>query len=482
MSGTTSSAKSVSIVVPAELQEAIEAFVESYQRLPRNLSCPEQLHQAEQGLAGAADRLCSCCVQVVIQQSVASQEPGRYRLSRMVPESLRLASLPTGFKNQGRRTVTVRLCRGGAVAIRVTYYSRRRDRPNDRGGCYPALQRLGIFDRCSPSLASQAALTVALAGSLEEARQMLQLQGAYLGSKTLTALVYRLACRARENLRRDSYRLPGGTTASGLRLVVALDGGRLRLRQAKRGRRRRSGRHGYTTPWREPKLLYIYALDESGKKLDPFAPIIDGPLVLLSESEELFVRLSGYLAGLQAQTAKEIVFIGDGAPWVSNRVPKLVKGLKLAQERVRVVVDFYHAVEHLKAAAEEQRLWTEAQREAWVKRQRSRLYRGWVAKVVEEMEPLEGKKGKDGLTEKEYFANRKGQMQYASFRKAAVPIGSGAVESAMRRVVNLRLKGAGTFWLKHNAEHVLLLRCYAKAGRWTHLRQLALRSTLLIQT
>ena len=49
----------------------------------------------------------------------------------------------------------------------------------------------------------------------------------------------------------------------------------------------------------------------------------------------------------------------------------------------------------------------------------------------------------------------------------------------MRRIVNLRLKGAGMFWLQANAEHVLLLRCYAKAGRWLHLLPLALRSTLL---
>src|SRR6185437_1089979 len=31
-------------------------------------------------------------------------------------------------------------------------------------------------------------------------------------------------------------------------------------------------------------------------------------------------------------------------------------------------------------------------------------------------------------------------------------------------IVNLRLKGAGMFWLQANAEHVLLLRCYAKLG------------------
>ena len=47
-----------------------------------------------------------------------------------------------------------------------------------------------------------------------------------------------------------------------------------------------------------------------------------------------------------------------------------------------------------------------------------------------------------------------------------VPLGSGAMESAIRRVVNLRLKGAAIFWRGENAERMLHLRCYLKAGRW----------------
>jgi hypothetical protein len=57
-----------------------------------------------------------------------------------------------------------------------------------------------------------------------------------------------------------------------------------------------------------------------------------------------------------------------------------------------------------------------------------------------------------------------------------LPIGSGAIESAIRRVVNLRLKGASIYWQKKSAEAVLLLRSYYKAGRWNHLERQALTS------
>jgi hypothetical protein len=50
-----------------------------------------------------------------------------------------------------------------------------------------------------------------------------------------------------------------------------------------------------------------------------------------------------------------------------------------------------------------------------------------------------------------------------------LPCGSGAVESTIRRVVNQRLKAPGTFWLEQNAEGMLLLRSYLKAGRFDDL-------------
>jgi len=47
-----------------------------------------------------------------------------------------------------------------------------------------------------------------------------------------------------------------------------------------------------------------------------------------------------------------------------------------------------------------------------------------------------------------------------------LPIGSGSVESAIRRVVNLRIKGAGIFWRFENAEAMLHLGCQFKSRNW----------------
>jgi hypothetical protein len=60
----------------------------------------------------------------------------------------------------------------------------------------------------------------------------------------------------------------------------------------------------------------------------------------------------------------------------------------------------------------------------------------------------------------------KGRLNYDQISSINLPIGSGAVESLIRQVVNLRLKGNGKFWLPRNAEIILHARCQWVAGNW----------------
>ena len=59
-----------------------------------------------------------------------------------------------------------------------------------------------------------------------------------------------------------------------------------------------------------------------------------------------------------------------------------------------------------------------------------------------------------------------GRLRYDSFRFRGVPLGSGAIESTVRRLINLRLKGTSTFWEEANAEAVVQLRAAVLSGRW----------------
>ena len=84
-----------------------------------------------------------------------------------------------------------------------------------------------------------------------------------------------------------------------------------------------------------------------------------------------------------------------------------------------------------------------------------------------------GRNSRGIVTEKNYFIRNQHRMRYHEISEHRLPIGSGAMESAIRRVVNLRMKGAGIYWLKKTAEAMLMLRCYYKAGQWNMLKSLS---------
>jgi hypothetical protein len=57
-------------------------------------------------------------------------------------------------------------------------------------------------------------------------------------------------------------------------------------------------------------------------------------------------------------------------------------------------------------------------------------------------------------------------MNYDRFTKDGIPRGSGAIESSIRRVINLRMKNNGMFCAQENAEIMLQLRAQVISQRW----------------
>ena len=93
-----------------------------------------------------------------------------------------------------------------------------------------------------------------------------------------------------------------------------------------------------------------------------------------------------------------------------------------------------------------------------------------VALVIEELKTLAAGHADDSPVWREirYLTKHSdaGRMRYHYFRRRGVPLGSGAIESTIRRVINLRLKGNGIYWTEDNAEAILQLRAAVVSGRW----------------
>ena len=248
-----------------------------------------------------------------------------------------------------------------------------------------------------------------------------------------------------------------------------MDGGRVRIREKKRGPKTQKGRSGYHGAWREPKLLIIQTVNAQGKVDRSFAPFIDASM---KGPDAVFSLLRFYLEKINVSEAAKVLFVADGARWIWNRVGKLFASLGLASDQCHELPDFYHAAEHLNKVAGLQKKLKPAQRKRWFAKHRAMLKNGKSQEVVEAIKELYRRsRNKKLRTERDYFVRNMHRMLYSDVAEKSLPIGSGSVESAIRRVVNLRLKGASLFWLKETAEAMLYLRAHYKAGRWNMLRE-----------
>ncbi|WP_321492124.1 hypothetical protein [uncultured Desulfobacter sp.] len=67
---------------------------------------------------------------------------------------------------------------------------------------------------------------------------------------------------------------------------------------------------------------------------------------------------------------------------------------------------------------------------------------------------------------KSYFVSNSTRIQYEASRAIKLPTGSGVIESAIRRVINMRVKSPGSFWKLNFVETVIYLRAQVLYGRW----------------
>lgn len=435
------------------------------EQVSRRVTNPEELEALEREIRACTDALASFLLERHVQASLDAEE-------QREKEAELIGSWPQKIKNEGYETVQIRTASGLCISVRVRYYRRPcKRRRGQRQGVYAGLVLLGIHERCTPWLGSLISAWSALLSSFEEVRQVLLEHGVKLGGKVVRQLAYRYAERARVVQQANDLALEPGETLAGRRVVVSIDGGRVRLRENKRGQKTAKGRRRYRGAWREPKLFIVYIVDDEGKLEKSFAPLIDASL---RGPDAVFGLLQGYLQGLAIEQADHVLFVADGAHWIWNRVPGLVKALGLNPGQVHELIDFYHAVEHLGKVAALRKSWSVKQRKAWVRKHRRLLFKGQVEQVVEAVRAIcRGRYGKAITTERNYFVRNQHRMAYPTLKALQLPIGSGAVESAIRRVVNLRLKGPCIFWYRENAEKMLMLRAYYKSGRWNLLKRMA---------
>jgi hypothetical protein len=435
---------------------------------------PEDMLHLEQRLSTAAVQVAD---QIVLVQVTRAHEDDTF--VRQAIAHVRAQS-PVPLMHKGCRTTSVLLLGGTCLVLETPYLredrrgrrGRRRGKRGSHGaGCYPVLEALGIADRVSPATRAEIALHVVQAASYREAAAMLARRGLTCDVSRLVRISTATAetsSRLREAALAAALSLPVASNGplAGKRVRVSLDGGRVRIRRRRRGRKTAKGRHGFSTPWREPRLLVIDILDAQGQPDRLRLPLYD---VLIGDAEAVWALLIGYLRLLGAAYADVVEFVADGAEWIWKRVERLHTLAEIPAAKLVEVLDFYHASQYLYETLATVRHLPKAQRQALYKRLRHALRHqaDGVEIVMEALRTLattqRGKAIPRALCYMEAHAHR---MRYVTLEAHKLSIGSGQVESAVRRVINLRFKAPGSFWTETTVSGLMHLRAAFKAGRW----------------
>ncbi|MGC8490029.1 MAG: ISKra4 family transposase [Clostridia bacterium] len=241
------------------------------------------------------------------------------------------------------------------------------------------------------------------------------------------------------------------------------------------------GADGTTTftdgDWHEVKVGVVAALGPACKP-DPD----DGhPRLVVGEkaycafagsADDFFPRLAALArtAGWGHPAIRTVVAIGDGSPWIWNRLAAFNQP---GVERVEVL-DYIHASQHVWDAASAVYGSGTFDAHAWAEPLCVQLKEhgpdpvlAALRKLSPPATPTDSKVVANAL---EYLSThaKAGRMDYPRFAARGLPIASGIVEAGCNSVVCQRTKGAGKRWRRLGAQTILNLRCLRLSpSRWT---------------
>jgi hypothetical protein len=393
------------------------------------------------------------------------------------------------------RTIAIRLL-GGMLIWATTLYcgpkKKRFGKDNQpRIGLDITLAQFGFGKGVSPALQSRVARRVALCPSISFAHRELARDGVQLDAKAVQRITYQcgdglLALRRHRIQLFRQGKLSTGDTLAGRRVSVQIDGARMKIRGEMKpktaiaesvdqdgllsgdapGRSQKQPTRTYDADWREPKLVTIFVHDDQGKMLKESKATIDGTLLGPDAIAEVVAM---HLHRLGAAKAKSVTFVADGAPWIWDRIARIIELAGLSDVSTHQVLDCCHAVHHISLALASLGLSRE-ERNPLYRQHRTLLRNGQWRRVVEELSDLQDAEHPNSELETEIAYLRRhgeaGRLSYVSFRRMGLPCGSGAIESSIRRVINLRLKSNAMFWKSENAESMLQVRSQVVPDQW----------------
>lgn len=215
--------------------------------------------------------------------------------------------------------------------------------------------------------------------------------------------------------------------------------------------------------WRENKLAIFFSTDNiykwKNKKGDICRRIDKKEYVSYIGPASEFKKhvLAGAVRNGYGEYEK-VVILSDGAGWIANMKEEL-----FGEDAIQIL-DFFHLSENVHSYGKAKFKMDESKYMPWAESKCKKLKEGKWEEVLMELNPEETYKNTVNLYH--YIDTNREHIDYPHYIEMGCFIGSGAVESSNKIIVQRRLKQAGMRWGVSTAQYLVTLVAKWESGLW----------------
>jgi hypothetical protein len=213
--------------------------------------------------------------------------------------------------------------------------------------------------------------------------------------------------------------------------------------------------------WKEVKLGRIFRGKDCMQPKGKVGKIVQSQYVSHLGSCTDFTEKMERVLDSYGDLHERLIFITDGAVWLRNWIAD-------AYPNAVSILDFYHAKEYLcdfaKAFFKD-----EKERKSWVEQQSELLLQSKAEQVIQTVKSLtQRQRNKEPAIKLiNYYTDNLERMDYKRYQSIGKGlIGSGAMESSHKTVIQCRMKLSGQRWSKKGAKNMLCLRTLKMNKQW----------------
>lgn len=153
--------------------------------------------------------------------------------------------------------------------------------------------------------------------------------------------------------------------------------------------------------------------------------------------------------------------IGDGAHWIWNLYDELFP------DAVQVL-DYYHMCENVYRYAKFLYPSDEQKMNGWAQQIIAKIEAGQVDELLDAIPCTDEQKLPAGVPKlPTYLSNNRKRMNYQELQQKGYKVGSGAIESGNKKVIQQRMKQSGMRWGVETGQYIATLRAKYASNCWS---------------